>query len=569
MHVLSLARRSILLSGLALGLVAAFVFLSSTPAHAATVPPSAFLNHGDWTVAQSNPRASSTRGPKLDKAQLTSGGLLILGRGFGKDRRRVRVLIDRKAVSAKAIVRVADRTIQLRGRYRAGATIQILIGNSRSGVVRVARAASSGSRQTAAPRSPTNRATTNRNANTRATTTRNRTAAASRSVSKPLSTMSERELTVWAQAQKAAGKTAQQVLRLMKQGRVVGSRAFTVVKKIFNRPDEFMINLMKSVGYGFRSFADNFRSHVSRGLTEWLLKALIDAGYDTRELTFDFKGVFKLGLWTMAIAYRNIGLKVDRYMPSIIKEYGMKGLDVVRGMAQRGFSPADIWRAVKAGVRAPTQRIVGWMADAGLSATQIAIAAKNAGRATAAQVVSALRAKFPIDATASAVVQTFSLTGETATKALIGGGYGVAATAQWVWNRFSPGLASMIRWLKRTGVSAANAVSAGKSLPGATGQQLMNAMKSAGYPLSSSVSAMKSRMNASLNQAVKWAVGAGFPLPSIASAVKSAYNKGAADVARAFAAANVRVDKIVDAIARAFSMTLASAGQLVASLGIR
>jgi hypothetical protein len=328
-------------------------------------------------------------------------------------------------------------------------------------------------------------------------------------VSKQPAAMTQRELEAFVSRLKAEGKSAKAVALLLKRARVTGDKAYRVIRKIYNKPHEFMLSLMRSVRYGFASFARNLTNHVRKAGVEWLLRNLKSAGYTPDETVFTLKSLFGFGKFLLLTTWHRIGERADRYIKPVVQRFGMTA-----------------------------RELVGWMKSKGFTAAQ-------AGQA---------------------VVQAFNAGGEAVLGALIRAHYGVGEAAAWVRSKFSPSVDRMIAWLRKAGVKAVDLVGAVGHFSGYTGRRIVAGMKRAGYTAADTTRAIRLKLNASVHQAAAWLISAGFHPTSVAKALKTEFKARAATVVRALAQANVALASIVNAIVGAFNMTAAAATQLATSL---
>lgn len=328
-------------------------------------------------------------------------------------------------------------------------------------------------------------------------------------VSKLPAAMTESELEAFVNRLKSEGKSVKAVALLLKKARVTGDKAYRVIRKIYNKPHEFMLSLMRSVRYGFASFARNLRNHVRKAGVEWLLRNLKNAGYTPDETVFTLKSLFGFGKFLLLTTWHRIGERADRYIKPVVQRFGMTA-----------------------------RELVGWMKSKGFTAAQ-------AGQA---------------------VVQAFNAGGEAVLGALIRAHYGVREAAAWVRSKFSPSVNRMIAWLRKAGVKAVDLVGAVRHFSGYTGRRIVAGMKRAGYSAADTTRAIRQKLNASVHQAAAWLISAGFHPTSVAKALKTVFKASAATVVRALAQANVALASIVNAIVGAFNMTAAAATQLATSL---
>jgi hypothetical protein len=507
------------------------------------------------------PPSGANAAPVITKITSTPTGYVIDGRGFGRSTRGVMIFEGRQPVTGRKIKSVTDRRITVLSKPRGRTGIRVTVGRSSSKIF------------TFSYHAPTGRTTTTtRRASpgsvTRAPATTTRRQAPGRLTKLP-SAMSDQELKTYVSQLKAEGKSPDAVARILKSARVAGGKAFEAIRTIYNRPYEFMIRLMKSVGYGFRSFANNLRQQtVQRGL-EWLLRTLKSAGYTPSDTTFTLKTVLNFGQWALLTTWKRIGEKADRYMPPVVRHFGTKAGAMIDWMKSKGFALKDMWLRIKQLYGPTGQRMVEWFADKGYTAVQIAKAAKDAAGARIGDVAKWLKSKFPITQVGQAIVQVFSVTGEAATKAMVFAGYTAKQTATWAWGKFTPGATKMIKWLRAAGISSKNVVIAVKNLSGVTGRKIIAGLKAANVGATTAARAVKDGMNASAKNTAKWLIQAGFPVNSVASAIKSAFNASAQTVIRALSFANVTFSKIVTAIVSAFNYNAAQATALITSLGVR
>ncbi|MBT5192213.1 MAG: hypothetical protein HOM07_07675 [Rhodospirillaceae bacterium] len=507
------------------------------------------------------PASATYAAPTITKITSTLTGYVIEGRGFGRSAKRVRIFEGKQPVSSRKVKSVTDRRITILSKPRGRTSIRVTVGrtssNPKSFSYRTPRARTT---------KTTRRAKTGTITRAPSTTTRRRAAG---TLTKIPSSMTDRELEAHVRKLKSEGKSPNAAARALKNARVVGDKAYRAIMKIYNKPVEFMISLMRSVRYGFRSFAGNLRKHtVQRGL-DWLLGALKKAGYTPSETTFTLKTVLKFGQWALLTSWHRIGEKADRYMPAVVRHFGTKAGALIDWMKSQNFTLKDIWLRIKQVYRPSGKRMVEWLDDQGFSAIQIAKAAKDAVGAGARDAAKWLKARFTASETGQALVRAFNVGGEAATKALVYAGYTAKQAISWAWGKFSPGVNKAIKWLKAAGVSSKNIVSAIKDFSGVTGKKIVSGLKAAGYSATTTARAVKDRLNASANKTAKWLVQAGFPVNSVASGIKSAFNASASAVIRALAFANVAFTKIVTAIVNAFNMSAASATALITSLGVR
>lgn len=507
------------------------------------------------------PASAAYAAPTISKITSTLTGYVIDGRGFGRSAKRVRIFEGKQPVSSRKVKSVTDRRITILSKPRGRTSIRVTVGRTSSKPkvfsYRTPRARST---------KTTRRAVTGTITRAPSTSTRRH---APGTLTKIPSSMSTRELETYVRQLKAEGKSPNAAARLLKKGRVLGSKAFDAIMRIYNQPVEFMMKLMKSVGYGFRSFVGNLRKHtVQRGL-DWLLRSLRSAGYTPEETTFSLKTVLKFGQFALLTSWHVIGEKADRYMPPVVRHFGTKAGALIDWMKSKSFTLKDIWLRIKQLYRPTGRRMVEWLADKGFSAIQIAKAAKDAVGATVGNTAKWLKARFTASQTGQAIVQAFNVGGKAATKALVFAGYTAKQAATWAWGKFTPGVNKIIKWLKVAGVSSKNIVSAIKDFSGVTGKKIVAGLKAAGYSATTAARAVKDRLNASAKKTAKWLVQAGFPVNSVASAIKSAFNASASAVIRALSYANVTFSKIVTAIVNAFNMSAAGATALITSLGVR
>lgn len=514
--------------------------------------------------------------PVISKITSTTEGYVIDGRGFGPSARGLIIFEGRRTIDRRKIKSVTDRRITVLSKPRGRTAIRVTVGRSSSKIVTFSyrappRRATRTTTRRAAPGTLSRRPSTTSRAPSRTTRPPSRTTRrqAPGTLTKLPSAMTTRELETYVRQLKAGGKSPNAAARLLKNGRVLGSKAFDVIMRIYNQPVEFMMKLMKSVGYGFRSFVGNLRKHtVQRGL-DWLLRSLRSAGYTPEETTFSLKTVLKFGQFALLTSWKVIGEKADRYMPPVVRHYGTKAGEMIDWMKSNSFALKDIWLRIKQLYRPTGKRMVELLADKGFSALQIAKAAKDAVGATVGTAAKWLRARFTASQTGQAIVQAFNVGGEAATKALVFAGYTAKQAASWAWGKFTPGVNKIIKWLKAAGVSSKNIVSAIKDFSGVTGKKVVSGLKAAGYSATTAARAVKDRLNASANNTAKWLVQAGFPVNSVASALKSVFNASANTVIRALSYANVTFTKIVTAVVNAFNMSAAAATALITSLGVR
>lgn len=508
------------------------------------------------------PGTTAHAAPVISKITSTAEGYVIDGRGFGRSTRGLMIFEGKKPISGRKIKSVTDRRITVLSKPRGRTGIRVTVGRSSSRFF------------TFSYRAPPRRATTTTTRRAKpGTIGRSPTTATRRqapgTLTKLPSTMNDRELKAYVSKLKAEGKSVSAVARLLKNARVTGDRAFEAIKTIYNQPVEFMMRLMKSVGYGFRSFASNLRQRTAQRGLEWLLRSLKNAGYTPNDTTFTLKTVFKFGQWALLNTWHRVGEKANRYMPTVVRHFGTKAGALIGWMKTKGFALKDIWLRIKQ-VFAPTsKRMVEWLADKGYTAIQIAKAAKDAIGANVNNTASWLKGKFTASQTGQAIVQVFNVTGETAVKALVLAGYTAKQAATWAWGKFSPGVNKIIKWLKAAGVSSKNIVLAIKNFSGVTGKRMVAGLKAANVSASTTARAVKNGMSASARNTTKWLIQAGFPVNSVASAIKSVFNASAQTVIRALSFANVTFSRIITAIVHTFNMSAAGATALITSLGVR
>jgi hypothetical protein len=521
-----------------------------------------------FTVAQANV-------PSVKEAQVGHGTLTLIGRGFGRDKSKVVVIVDRKRQPTRVIRSIRDDMILLSGTYRIGQTVHV----GRAG--RISRAVTS-----IAARSTSN-------------LTRNQSVIRSPSstLDKLPSAMNEKELETFVRARKAEGKTPNQIARLLKQGRVLGDKAYRAIKKVFSKPDEFMMSLMHAVGYGLSSFAENFRNHVARGLVAWVFGNLRKAGFNTDEINFSAKSIWRLSADVTLTTWKRVGEKADIYLPSLVRtfkitgsvaasmlkrtghtavetvsallaSFGGKGEKVVRWMLAKGFSLNDVARGLMAKTHNNAETAALWLLKAKQKLADVIRLPAMAGQVK--QITKAAR-RGRIEAID--IVRVLVGKGGITIKEIAGylkiGGYNGVEAASALARAHNASMLAVIRNMKGGGYSSSQISGGIKAQFRPSGGSFTKAMRSAGYSATVIARQLKQRFNASAANTAKWLRTAGFSVNNVALALKSAYRATMAQVATALGKAGFTVNKIVDGLVKTFRVTAAQAGQVVALVGLK
>lgn len=134
-----------------------------------------------------------------------------------------------------------------------------------------------------------------------------------------------------------AGYSTKQIMGIINKGKAV-------ITKIVTDPKGFFSNLGKGVGQGIKSFSKNIKTHLIKGLINWLTGAMGDTGLVLPK-TWNLKGIFSLFLQVMGLSYNFLRTRLVKYVGEPIVAAAEGGFEMVKKIRKEG--PIAIWNWIK------------------------------------------------------------------------------------------------------------------------------------------------------------------------------------------------------------------------------
>jgi len=123
------------------------------------------------------------------------------------------------------------------------------------------------------------------------------------------------------------------------------ARVADVVAVIIADPIAFLGNLVKGVGQGFESFADNIEKHLIGGLVTWLTGALGPMGIQIPEEVFSLKGIFSLVMQILGLTWDYIRAKAVKLLGEPVVKALEKGFELFEILQTKGAM--GLWGYIK------------------------------------------------------------------------------------------------------------------------------------------------------------------------------------------------------------------------------
>lgn len=119
------------------------------------------------------------------------------------------------------------------------------------------------------------------------------------------------------------------------------NKVTSTIKAIVKNPKGFFGNLIKAVKGGVFNFRDNIKTHLIKGLIDWITGGLQGAGI-TLPTTWDLKGIIGLVLQILGLTWANI-------RRHLVDKMGEKTIAFVEKAIEMGEKALEIFKKIKAG----------------------------------------------------------------------------------------------------------------------------------------------------------------------------------------------------------------------------
>ena len=461
-------------------------------------------------------------GPRITRIVPKQKGYIIFGVGFGNKKAAIKVIEGTKTLPARAIAQVRDTRIDVRS--KAAGRVRIRVKRGRFETKAVAVTFGSPARAAGRPQSRQSRG-------------------GSRTGTVPSNALSRMLAAKQAaRAAKQAGKSAddaakdqknvhraspQQALKNLLDGGYVLDRSLGAVHRIFKRPAEFTLSLLKALNIGVREAVLAGTRTFRNKSAAWFLENLAKTGYDTKDLTFNLKGVKNLTAHVAAVTFKKLGKKAAPAMRILKDVFGLSKEAAVRILKGARYGVKEMWSALKS--------VFG---------------------ATAEATTALLNKVYRVGAPAAAI-------------ALKGEGWAVEKSTAALDRVYNLPINSMALIQKAAGWSSGKVADALKLVLNASDRATTIAMKGAGWAEDHVSMALNKTYGLRATATTRVMKSAGFGATKIARGIKRTYNRTAPQTARILADAGFPIGDIKNAIIGAFNMTLARVVSMLARAGIR
>lgn len=144
-------------------------------------------------------------------------------------------------------------------------------------------------------------------------------------------------------AMDAVGGVIETILSLKDMLLNVLAQAGDAIELIIADPIGFLGNLVSGVKQGFMNFVGNIGTHLQKGLIDWLLGALSQAGIRLPE-SFDLKGILSLVAQVLGLTWENIRARAVSLLGERVVSALEQAAGIVKKLMEEGI--AGVWEMI-------------------------------------------------------------------------------------------------------------------------------------------------------------------------------------------------------------------------------